>query len=52
MHLDDFLDRVDRFHNEVIIAAHFSTRYHPSEVTRLLEKKLPPSLQAKMKLWV
>ncbi len=52
MHLDDFLERADRFHNELVIAAHFSTRYHPTEVRKMLEKKLPPALQAKMKLWV
>ena len=52
MHLDDFLERADRFRNEVIVAAHFSTRYHPTEVKRLLEKKLPESLRERMKLWV
>jgi ribonuclease Z len=52
MHLDDFLERADRFQNEVIVAGHFSTRYHPSEVRKVLERKLPPVLQAKMKLWV
>ena len=30
MHLDDLLERRDRFHNELIIASHFSTRYHPA----------------------
>ena len=38
MHLDDFLERADRFKNELIIAAHFSTRYHPNEVRRLLDQ--------------
>ena len=52
MHLDDFVERADRFRNELIIAAHFSTRYHPSEVRRLLEAKLPPKLKAKMRPWV
>jgi ribonuclease Z len=52
MHLDDFLERADRFKNEVIVAGHFSARYHPSEVRKVLERKLPPALQAKMKLWV
>src|SRR5262249_46333309 len=28
-HLDDFIDRSERFENEVIIASHFSTRLHP-----------------------
>ena len=52
MHLDDFLERADRFKNELIIAGHFSTRYHPNEVRKLLENKLPPELKAKMKVWV
>ena len=52
MHLDDFLERADRFQNEVIIAGHFSTRYHPTEVRKLLEKKLPETLRERMKLWV
>jgi ribonuclease Z len=52
MHLDDFVERADRFKNEVIIAGHFSTRYHPTEVRRLLEKKLPDALKGRMKLWV
>ncbi|QEL20022.1 MBL fold metallo-hydrolase [Limnoglobus roseus] len=52
MHLDDFIERADRFRNELIVAGHFSTRYHPSEVTRVLEKKLPESLRAKLKLWI
>jgi ribonuclease Z len=52
MHLDDFVERADRFQNELIVVGHFSTRYHPQEVRRLLEAKLPPQLKVKMKLWV
>ncbi|MFO0850816.1 MAG: MBL fold metallo-hydrolase [Gemmataceae bacterium] len=52
MHLDDFVERQDRFQNELIVAGHFSTRYHPAEVKRVLENKLPEKLKAKMKLWV
>ncbi|MBX9623041.1 MAG: metal-dependent hydrolase [Gemmataceae bacterium] len=52
MHLDDFVERADRFKNELIVAGHFSTRYHPNEVRRLLDAKLPPQLKDKMKLWV
>jgi ribonuclease Z len=52
MHLDDFLDRADRFQNELIVAAHFSTRYHPTEVRRLLEQRIPEELKAKMMLWL
>jgi ribonuclease Z len=52
MHLDDFVERAGRFKNELIVTAHFSTRYHPNEVRKLLDNKLPPELKAKMKLWV
>jgi ribonuclease Z len=52
MHLDDFVERADRFNNEVIIAGHFSTRYHPNEVRKVLEAKLPQGLKERMKLWV
>jgi ribonuclease Z len=52
MHLDDFIERAARFKNELIVAAHFSTRYHPNEVRKLLDVKLPPELKAKIKLWI
>jgi len=52
MHLDDFLERAERLHNEVIICPHFSTRYHPNEVRRLVDAKLPPELRDRVKLWV
>ena len=38
--------------HELIIAGHFSTRYHPNEVRKLLDNKLPPELKAKLKVWV
>jgi ribonuclease Z len=52
MHLDDFLERAGKFHNELIICAHFSTRYHPNEVRRYVEGKLPPGLRERVKLWL
>ncbi len=52
MHLDDLLERADRFKNEVIICAHFSTRYHAQQVERYLEKKLPPGLKERVKVWI
>ena len=52
MHLDDFLERADRFRNELIVCAHFSTRYHPNEVRRVIEAKLPPRLREKVRLWI
>jgi ribonuclease Z len=52
MHLDDLLERAGRFKNELIICAHFSTRYHPQEVRRLIEPRLPESLRQRVKLWL
>src|SRR5262245_2706239 len=52
MHLDDFIERADRFKNELIVCAHFSTRYHPQEVKRLVDTKLPPALRERVKLWI
>lgn len=52
MHLDDFLERADRFKNELIICGHFSTRYHPQEVRRVLDAKLPAGLRERVKVWV
>jgi ribonuclease Z len=52
MHLDDFLERADRFENELLIVGHFSTRYHPDEVRRLLDQKLPPRLKERIRLWI
>ena len=52
MHLDDFLERAHRFKNELIICAHFSTRYHPNEVLRYVEGKLPAGLRERVKLWL
>jgi ribonuclease Z len=52
MHLDDLIERADRFQNELIILAHFSTRYQGQEVRRLVEGKLPPKLKERVKLWI
>src|SRR5215470_4336232 len=52
MHLDDYVERADRFRNELIICAHFSTRYHPQEVQRVIDARLPPRLRERIKLWL
>ena len=52
MHLDDLLERRDRFRNELIIAAHFSTRYHPRQVRHHVEKALPDMLDGRLHLWI
>jgi len=51
-HLDDLLERADRFENEVIIASHFSTRLHPEQIQRIIERRLPESLRNRVKIWL
>ncbi|MBL8809452.1 MAG: metal-dependent hydrolase [Planctomycetaceae bacterium] len=51
MHLDDILDRADRFKNELIILAHLSTRTHEAEARRRLDQMLPESLKGRVRLW-
>jgi len=52
LHLDDLIERADRFENELIIFGHFSTRYHPDEVRRYVDLKLPPRLRERSRLWI
>jgi ribonuclease Z len=51
-HLDDLIARADRFENEVIIASHFSTRLHPDQIQRIVDKNLPDSLRGRLKVWL
>ena len=52
MHLDDFVDRSERFENEVIIASHFSTRYSDPQIRRWIERRLPDMLGGRLRLWL
>ncbi|MGE3779125.1 MAG: MBL fold metallo-hydrolase [Pirellulaceae bacterium] len=52
MHLDDFVERRDRFRNETIIASHFSTRYHRNQIQRLVERAFPDLMQGRLHLWL
>lgn len=52
IHLDDVVARRDRFKNELILAAHFSTRYHQKQIYSLIERALPDMLDDRLKLWV
>jgi ribonuclease Z len=52
MHLDDIVERRDRFKNELVIAAHLSTRYHAKTVRALVSKAIPDMLDGRMHLWL
>jgi ribonuclease Z len=51
-HLDDFIERADRFKNELIILGHFSTRYHERQIRRAIEKRLPDSMRDRVEIWL
>ncbi len=51
-HLDDLIERADKFQNELIIAMHFSTRYQTNQIERAVMKRLPARLRERIKLWL
>ncbi len=52
MHLDDLIARAEKFQNELVILAHFSTRYHEQQIRRAVERRLPDSLKERFHLWL
>ena len=52
IHLDDLVARQDRFQNQLIIATHFSTRYHARQIERCVRQALPDLLQGRLHLWI
>jgi len=51
MHLDDIVDRADRFENELILLSHLSTRTSEVSAEKALEKHLPENLRDRVRLW-
>jgi ribonuclease Z len=51
-HLDDVVERRDRFHNRAVIGTHFSTRYHSRQIRATVEKALPDLLDGRLHLWL
>lgn len=52
MHLDDLVERRDRFRNELLIASHFSTRYNQRQVESLVRRAVPDMLDGRMAIWL
>ncbi len=52
IHLDDILERRGRFHNELVIASHFSTRYSSKRIRELVGRALPDMLDGRLELWL
>lgn len=51
IHLDEILERADRFENEHLVLMHFSQLYRPSEVFEILERRVPPHLAARLRIF-
>jgi len=49
---DDFVERKDKFRNELIVVGHLSTRYHDYQLEKAVAKRVPPELRDRMMIWV
>ena len=52
IHLDDVIERREKFRNELIIASHFSTRYNSSQIRTHVQKAIPDMLDGRLHLWI
>jgi ribonuclease Z len=48
IHLDEIVARAHVFRNEALLFTHFSERYTSAEIVERLDRKLPPSLRARV----
>ena len=51
IHLDDIVERQDRFRNGLIIGSHFSTRCTDREINKVVHRRLPNMLDGRLFLW-
>jgi ribonuclease Z len=52
MHLDDIVERKERFQNEIVILGHLSTRYSALQVEKMVKRLIPDMLDGRLRLWV
>ncbi|MDA0835969.1 MAG: MBL fold metallo-hydrolase [Planctomycetota bacterium] len=52
MHLDDIIERTEKFKNELLVFVHASTRYHEKEITRAIDRRMPQTIKDRMHLWL
>ena len=48
IHLDEIIERADKFANEHVVMMHFSQLYRPDEISALLDRRVPPELRKKI----
>ncbi len=51
LHLEDFVERADRFQNERIVAGHLSSRDEPASFLELARQRLPRELSERIVVW-
>ena len=51
-HLDDIIERAEKFENELIILGHLSTRYNVKFVEKAVFRRLPESMRDRVRLWI
>lgn len=50
MRLEDYVERQDRFHNQKVLASHFSIRYAHRDIEQCVQHKLPDMLKGRLVL--
>ncbi len=48
IHLDEIIERADRFANEHVVLMHFSQIYRPDEIAGVLDARVPPELRRRI----
>ena len=48
IHLDEVIERADRFANDHIVLMHCSQLYQPHEVAKILDARVPPALRKRL----
>jgi ribonuclease Z len=51
LHLDDIAERAERFHNELIVLGHVTSRDEPADFQRWVNERLPAGLRERVKIW-
>ena len=51
-HLDDIIERAEKFKNELIILGHFSTRCHDVQMKLAVDRRMPATLRERVELWM
>ncbi len=52
VHIEDIAERPDLFENEAILLTHFSQRYAPQAIERLVRRRLPDALSERVQVLV